>query len=256
MPQPAPTRSSPAIGAAMTVAQVVPQNVEKIPLYHWRPGARLLVIGDRDGAAFDGRDPGGRSFERELGPSLLDSALERSRCDGLAAAWSCSLTQVAALDLLLAVPVPVVVVTSGHGPASHLMRLLDRVAAWCLLIGPEPGPHARRILQEGCHVEVLWGCDQTAPPPVDLRPAAAVHIVNCRRADATDRFAVARAFLAPEQAVYDERHSHSRCPCGADLVYRYGGRSRIAELSADGRHCQVCGASVPPIIRNSAARPG
>ena len=35
-----------------SVVQLVPQQVEKLPLYHWKPGSRLLCVSSRDGAAF------------------------------------------------------------------------------------------------------------------------------------------------------------------------------------------------------------
>ena len=47
-----------------TAATIIPQNVEKVPLFHWRPGARLLAVGSRDGADFAGNLDTDRSTYR------------------------------------------------------------------------------------------------------------------------------------------------------------------------------------------------
>ncbi|MFW5846080.1 MAG: hypothetical protein ACOCXJ_07630, partial [Planctomycetota bacterium] len=227
---------------AVRVAQVVPQNVEKTPLYHWWPGTRLLVLGSRDGAAFDGAARGGISYQRSIDAELLRLAHARACTDALCAAWDNSLEEDAGLELLLVLGAPVVVCCSGHGSADRLEQLLPAVSAWCLLVGPEPGPLAECILRHGRHVEVLLGVDGSSPlPALPWGYARAVHLTALRANALQQDHERLRAQLPATVPLYDERHPHSHCPsCGADWVWRQGGRSRLDQLDPDTGRCRGC----------------
>lgn len=231
-----------------TAAQLVPQAVEKLPLYRWRPGARLLVVGSRDGAAFDHDPPchDGRSFRRPLTPELVAQAQARAGTDGLCLAFSSTLAFPRAVATCLeARRGALVVASNGHGEADVLARLLPLADAWLLVAGPQPGPLAGRILAAGRHVEVLAGwADPAAPlPPLDLAAAAAVHLVPLAAAQAGEEplraaFAAARAAWAGP--LFDEAHQRDDCACGAVLAWRSAGRSRLDALTPDAR-CAACG---------------
>jgi hypothetical protein len=232
-----------------SAAQVVPLPVERIPLYHWRPGARALVVGSRDGAVFDPdwRGAEARTFRRPLDAALLATARERGRCDAVAAAWSESLLFPRGLDLLLGTGAPLIVASSGRGEGAVVDLLLPRVAAWLVLVHREPGEHVARLLAEGRHVEVLLAVDDEAVvPDLAWERARAVHLVPRRPADdpglRRDWYAAAKTRLPASVAVYDEDQPHSGCACGARLVWRSGGASRLDALGADGR-CTACGAA-------------
>jgi len=225
----------------------VPSNVEKLPLYHWRPGARLLAVGSRDGARFDGAldSAEGRSFRRALSPELLAASQEQAGTDGIAATWSESLRYPQGLRLCAEqARGAFVLVSAGFGDAGLLDELLPRCAACLLMLGAEPGPLAEEILHGAAHVEVLWGL--AGPPtsvPLACDEAVAVHLAARRPAAAgaelEDWEDAARALLPSDQPVYDSRQRHSLCSCGATLVWRSGGRSRRDALGADGR-CGAC----------------
>lgn len=233
-------------------AQVVPTNVERMPLFHWRPGARVLVVGSRDGASFDGeveRHERG-TFQRPLDRALLREALRASRCDAVGAAWSASLRHPVGMGRLVELAadaaVPLLVQTPGHGDPASLDRLLPVVAAWQLLADARPGPLCAAILAGGRHVEILVGLDSGPLPALDWTRASAVHLVPRHAAAGDERDALvasARAALPAETVIYDERHRHSDCrSCGARLVWRAGGRSRVEGLDAAGA-CTRCGAA-------------
>ncbi len=233
-----------------TAAQLVPQAVEKLPLFRWRPGVRLLMVGSRDGASFahDLEAAEGRSFRRPLDHVLVAAAQQRSGCDGLCLAWSSTLAFPQAVESCLQVCRGALVVCSnGHGDAALLDRLLPLADAWLLAAGPAPGPLAQRILAEGRHVEVLAGwADPAAPlPPLDLAAARAVHLVPVSSAHASEApmlaaYQAARAALPASLPLYDEAHRRDDCACGEVLVWRTGGRSRLDALTADAR-CRACG---------------
>jgi hypothetical protein len=238
-----------------TAAQMVPQAVEKLPLFRWRPGARLLVIGSRDGAAFDHdlASAEGRSFRRPLDAVLVAAAQAHSRCDGLALAWSSTLAFPLAVEACLqACRGALVVCSNGHGDAGLLERLLPLADAWQLAVGSTPGPLVQRILDAGRHVEVLAGWSDPADPlpPLDLARASAVHLVPRSSALGSEEpmraaYAVARsAFAGP---LYDEAHQRDECACGETLVWRTSGRSRLDTLTAEAR-CRACGRVHPFIL--------
>jgi len=232
-----------------TAAQVVPQAVERLPLFHWRPATRLLAVGSRDGASFspDWRAAEERTFHRPLTVDGLCAAADKLGVAGFAATWAESLRYPRGLDTLLAAAGerPLIVASAGRGDADLLAALLPRVDAWLLLIAGEPSEHAARILAGARHVEVQLGLDGASPPDLPWARAAAVHLVPLRAAaDPLARrgwYAAARARLAGV-AVYDEDTPHSDCACGARLVWRSGGISRRDALAGDGR-CTSCGAS-------------
>ncbi|MFW5830064.1 MAG: hypothetical protein ACOCXA_07360, partial [Planctomycetota bacterium] len=143
----------------LCAAQVVPQNVEKLPLYHWRPGGRLLVVGSREGGRYDADDAAADqgAFQRRLTVDLLRQAQARAGTEGCCAAWGGSLTDGRRLRLLRqAGGGALVVVTAGFGDADLLAELLPGVDAWLLLHHESPGPLTAAILTGGRHVEMLW----------------------------------------------------------------------------------------------------
>ena len=234
-----------------SAATIVPTQVEKFPLYHWRPGARLLAVGSRDGADFQGDPAADRNtFQRPVTPGLLTEAVAKQRLDGLAATWSASLADAARIDALLsAAPAALAIATPGLGDGALVERLLPLVDAWVLLVSGAERPWDRRILEGGKHVEVLLGLQADFDlPPLPWSRAAAVHLCAVRpaEADALDGWCgPVRARLLPQVAVYDHHHPHSDCRgCGERLVWRHAGRSRIDAPVVDGVvHCAVCARS-------------
>jgi hypothetical protein len=232
-----------------TVAQMVPQAVEKIPLFHWRPGARLLVIGSRDGASFDDdvESAEARTFHRRLDRATVETASAKLLTDGICAAWSASLLFPESLSVLASMPGPLVIATPAFGDEVLLDPLFTRVDAWLLLIGARPGPLARAILDRGKHVEVALGLSgKDRLPKLDWERARAVHLAGRRIAvDAAVEgkwLASARAQLPAGIPVYDPASTHTDCTCGARLVWRSGGRSRLDALDPAGNTCKQCGA--------------
>lgn len=232
-------------------ATVVPQNVEKLPLFHWRPGARLLTVGSRDGADFAGDPQADRNtFQREVTSEFLTESRTKLHVDGLAATWSASLDEPAGIDTLLAAAeegYPLVIATPGIGDAALLDRLLPRVDAWLLLITADEKSLDRRILAEGRHVEVLVGlAEGAALPRLPWEQAAAIHLCAVRTAEA-DRIdtwcSEARPRLPAASSVYDHHHPHTDCrSCGERVVWRHGGRSRVDAETRDGLVvCRACG---------------
>jgi len=240
------TADNPWDGSA---AQVVPQAVERLPLYHWRPGARLLSVGSRDGAAFaaDWRAAEERTFHRALTRDTLRAAADKLGVAGFAATWAESLRYPRGLDALFAAAggQPVIIASAGRGDPGLVAQLIPRVDAWLLLVAGEPGAQIAPILAAARHVEIVLGLDGTPPPDLPWTRAAAVHLAPLRAAaDPLARrawYADARTRLAGV-AVYDEDTQHSDCACGARLVWRSGGASRRDALGVDGR-CTACGAT-------------
>lgn len=233
-----------------SAAQLVPLPVERLPLHRWRPGARLLVVGSRDGTAAepDLARCDGTSFRRQLDPGMVAETQERAGTVGLALAWSTTLLYPQAVATCLAARRGALVVgSSGHGDPDLLETLLGQTDAWQLVVGPRPGPLAGRILAAGRHVEVLalWS-DPAAPlPHLDLGAARAVHLAPLMQAQAEEQrllaaYAAARALLPAEVPLYDETHRRDDCACGAGLVWRAGGRSRLDALD-DAARCRACG---------------
>ena len=245
----------------VTAAQVVPQNVEKIPLYHWRPGARLLAVGSRDGAQFSPPEAAdNQSFQRPMSEALLTASQERLHTDGFAAAWEVSLQETAGLELLTqvarATDSSLVVVSSGFA-AGEISAQPD---AYVLLIGHQPGPDLAGLMQSEAHVEVVVGCSANFHPGhaswrvLDDLPWAevvAVHVVAERMADLVDptwiggvRDWLASLNLSAVPMVYGEKDQHTRCSgCGEVLIWRTNGRSRIDEAldthTGQCCHCQT-----------------
>lgn len=232
-----------------TAAVIVPQAVEKLPLLRWRPGARLLCVGSRNGAVFDDaldREEG-TTFRRPVSADLIREAARKTGVDALAATWCESLRFPSGLAALqeAAGDLPLVVASAGRGDGVVLDGLLPRTAVWSLLISGEPGPQAGRILAEGAHVEVLLGLDGSGViPDLPWESARAIHLVprdpaadpEARR----DWYRRARAALPATVAIHDEDHQHSDCSCGERLVWRHGPKSRRDTLGTDGA-CTACG---------------
>jgi hypothetical protein len=229
---------------------VVPQNVEKLPLFHWRPGARLLTVGSRDGADFAGDPHADRNtFQREVTPEFLAESRTKLHVDGLAATWSASLNEPTGIDTLLAAAAdgPLVIATPGIGDATVLDRLLPRVDAWLLLVTADEKPLDRRILAEGRHVEVLVGlAEGAALPALPWEQASAIHLCSVRTAEADriDAWCIdARPRLPAASSVYDHHHPHTDCrSCKERVVWRHGGRSRVdADVKNGVAVCRACG---------------
>ncbi len=236
---------------SVTAATIIPTNVEKVPLHHWRPGARLLSVGSRDGADFAGdASSDARSFRRDVTGDLLVAAQRRAGTDGLLACWSASLHEPAGMALLRTHRQgALVVATPGIGDSALLDALLPEVDAWLLLTLAQPGPLAARILEQGRHVEVLMGLDEGANiPDLEWSRASAVHLVARRPAEADlldDWCDAAREKFPAGTWIYDHHHPHTDCQgCGERLIWRHSGRSRRDEAQVDGR-CGKCGAVVP-----------
>ena len=235
---------------ALSAAQFVPQNAEKLPLYHWQPGARLLVVGSRDGALFDPADSSEeQSFQRPLSESLLVASHQRLGTDGLCAAWNTTLEQPGALRLMRDVSVAqscaLTVITSGYGDAQLLAEIAPSIHACVLLVSAESGPLCADILRSIPHVEVVIGmsADLNLDTLPDLSEAKAVHVVGRRLSDLIDPawYDQVRAWLPDTVPCYDDKHQHSICSCGETLVWRTAGRSRLDAIEPGGSACTACG---------------
>lgn len=229
-------------------ALALPRSVESLPLHRWRPGARALVVGSRDGVSFtpDLARCDGNSFRRPLTTALVDALLARSGCRTLALAWSSTLSYPRAAAACLAASwESLLVCANGWGDPDLLEQLLPRAAAWLLAVGPEPGPLAARIVAGARHLEVLVGWrDPRAPlPPLAWERVAAIHLQPLAAELATAE-ALAAAYRAARAQwpgpLYDEAHRRDECPCGATLVWRAGARARRDALGDDAR-CRACG---------------
>lgn len=234
-------------------AQIVPQNIEKIPLYHWRPGSRLLCVGSRDGAAFLpnlDRDEA-RTYHRTLSPELIALSHEKMHTDALCATYSASLYYPRSLEILLAVQSQgFCLVSAGFGDASVLDQIASSIAAQLVLIGPQQGPLLSTLLALDAHTEILLGVDgdDCCDPHIDWQGIHAVHLCALRpHAQPIELrarwYAQARAFVPQHIPVYDEDHQHSLCVCGETLVWRSGGRSRLDALDIEQGCCSSCGAN-------------
>jgi hypothetical protein len=224
--------------------------VEKLPLHRWRPGARVLMVGSRDGATFDDDldRAEGRSFRRALDPALLAEAQAKANTDGICAAWSSTLRFPQALGRVIGAQRGALVVASnGFGDPELADRLLGVADAWVLLAGPQPGPLAAAILASGRHIEVLVGWNDPArplPDGLDWGHARAVHLtaLGTIEADAAAAaWTAARAVLPAAVPLYDDAHRHDDCGCGANLVWRMHGRSRLDALDPATGRCRACG---------------
>lgn len=234
-----------------TVAQMVPQTVEKLPLYHWRPGARLLVLGSRDGASFDGdvQKAEAHTFHRRIDGGVIAEAIQKLRVDGVCAAWSASLLFPESLEVLIKTPArALVMATPAIGDEALLEPLLPRVDAWLLLIEAISGPLARRVLELGRHVEVAVGLSgDDRLPALPWERAKAIHLFSRRVAvDAQTEqgwLGHARKQLPSRVPIYDPTTTHTDCSvCKQRLVWRSGGRSRLEHLKPGGIACVACGA--------------
>ncbi len=239
-------------------AVLVPQNVEKVPLYHWCPSKRLLLVGSRDGASFSADDDtrDNNSFQRTLTAPLLSAAHQHAGTDGLCADWGSSLAFPTSCRLLAecaqAHDGALVICSNGHGDANLLDELLPQVDAWSLLVHQEPGPLCQRILTEGKHVEIqlAWTADTHNLPPVEWGLASCVHIVPLSTNDPQDYFEQARALLPAQTILYDERHQHSSCTtCGSDLIWRHRGSARLDAIDTRG-DCSNCGTASTIKLQN------
>lgn len=233
-----------------TAVTIIPHNVEKIPLFHWRPGARLLAVGSRDGAHFSGDIQADRStYRRPLSVEVLREAQAKQRLDGILACWSASLEYPHGMRALLSARSGALVVASpGIGDPELLEHLLPLVDAWLLLCPVVPGPLAKRILSAGRHVEVLVGLVDDRLPELAWEQASAVHLCAVRSAEAErlDQWCLAARMALPAAVpVYDHHHPHTDCTgCGERIVWRHGGRSRIDGLDPAGK-CLKCGTLSP-----------
>lgn len=229
-----------------SAALVVPIPVERLPLYRWRPGTRLLNVGSRDGTAFDGavERAEAATFHRPVDAALLAGLRAKLGLAGIACTWSESLAFPAGLAAARAAGGHLVVATAGHGEAALLADLLPAVDAWLLVTGRHPGPLAAAILAGGRHVEVLVGLDGDRLPDLDWSRPAAVHLTGHRAAAADDLdawCAAVRAAWPHAAALHDDHHPHSDCLCGERLVWRHGSRSRCDALDPASGRCRACG---------------
>lgn len=226
---------------SVTAATVAPIPVERLPLYHWRPGTRLLAVGSRDGAGFV-PDPqaDARTFLRPIDEGLLRATAAKLGCAGTVAWWNAPGLVAGGLEQLAWVPGHLVIATPGYG---DLEPWLERADAWLLLTTANPGPLDRLILERGRHVEVLLGLEEgAAVPDLPWDRAVAIHLAARRTAEADllDEWChVARNHLGSHSALYDHHHAHTDCACGERLVWRHGGRSRLDALEAGA--CRACG---------------
>ncbi len=233
-----------------TAATIIPQNVEKVPLFHWCPGARLLAVGSRDGADFAGNLEADRStYRRTLDVAVLREAQAKQRLDGLLACWSASLAYAQGMAAVRAARSgALVVATPGLGDHELLEQLLPEVDAWLLLCTATPGALAERIITAGRHVEVLIGLVDGVVPTLPWERVSAVHLCAVRPAEADhlDAWcADARTALPSTVRIYDHHHPHTDCSgCGERIVWRHGGRSRIDGLN-DAGSCTQCGTLSP-----------
>ena len=228
-------------------ALVAPVAVERLPLYYWRPGTRLLAVGSRDGVSFAG-DPVAaerNTFRRPLSAAMLTELQGKLGCAGFAAVWSDALQHPRGLALLAEVAGagPLVVCTPGRAPIDP--ALFAQVAAWVLLVDAEPGPAVAEILAHGRHVEVLIGLDDRPLPDLPWAQAAAVHLVARRPAEAErldEWCAAVRATWTAPVALHDPHHQHSDCVCGERLIWRHNGRFRYDAFDPLRGACTHCGA--------------
>lgn len=230
-----------------SAALVVPMPVERLPLYRWRPGTRLLNVGSRDGTTFDGDVERAEraTFRRPIDAALLGGLRAKLGLDGIACTWSESLAFPAGLAAARAAGGALVVATSGRGDAALLADLLPVVDAWLLMVDRTPGPLAADLLRRGRHVEVLCGLDGNGLPDLPWDRAAAVHLTSRRTAaDDLDTWcAEVRATWIAPVALHDHHHPHSDCACGERLVWRHGSRSRCDALDLASGRCRACGAA-------------
>lgn len=239
-----------------TAAVIVPQAIEKLPFAHWRPGSRTLTVGSRSGTVFspDMEREESSTFHRAISTELIAASAKKLGVNALAATWCESLwfpqglaTVAAAAE---ATSLPLIVATNGLAEPATVVPWFDRVAAWLVVVDANnPGPAAAAIMAQGAHVEVLLGLDKrtAALPNLPWSSVSAVHIVSLHPADDPEarrtwatQARAQFAQLADHLAVYDEDHVHTDCTCGVRLIWRYGPKSRLEGLAADGS-CTGCG---------------
>jgi len=237
------------VADVVTASQVVPTDVERIPLYHWRPGTRCLVVGARDGADFAGGPEDLRTYQRRIDPDLLREAAARTGCTEVAAAWRNSLRADAGLELLRGTGIgELVIACSGHADPRRLGELCGEVAAWSLLVSARPGPACATIMERGRHVEVVVGVgDEPLPRSLPWSRVAACHLqplAPSRGAGRAFERALddAAATVAGTVRIYRPGERDTTCRgCGAILLWRSPGRVRVDRWDpVDGR-CRDCG---------------
>ena len=244
-----------------TAAMVVPQNIEKIPLFHWRPGARSLSVGSRDGASFSGilPDDEQRTFRRTVSPDLIAGAAHKVGIDTWSASWTASLRYPHGLDQLFQSGLAYsVVCTAGYGEASCLSNALDSgVDAWSVLIdaSADPAPLLSTILQHGRHVEISLGVsdhlNEALFAAINWSNVSAVHLVPLKTTLAVGLLLQGweehtRSFIPDGIITYDSRHQNTRCQqCGEELVWRSNGRSRLGAIDLESNCCSECGHPTP-----------
>lgn len=233
-----------------TAAVIVPQAVEKLPLYHWRPGARLLCVGSRAGPVFAPEldQEEGSTFRRAVTPDLLREVLRKMPVDAIAATWCESLWFPEGLATLAAAGTPLIMATNGLGDVEPW---LERVDAWLLLVSGPVTAGAERMLTAGRHVEILLGLEgDDVLPDLPWARASAIHLVprlpSAHPQERRDWYAAIRSQLAG-LSVYDEDTPHTDCVCGERLIWRSGGRSRRDALTAAGI-CSACQRPWPPAL--------
>lgn len=234
------------------VAQIFPQSIEKLPIFHRHYGQRMLCVGSRDGAAYDQNInvAEANTFHRQLSAELLQKSQEQLHTDGICMTMSASLWFPKTLALCAQVSDTLFVATPGYGDPDVLEQYLKIVDTWVLMIDDNPGPLCARIMEAGKHVEVLWGLTEnpsthslpwSAVSGVHLRPRRASQEVD----DLSTLYTHARSLLPQGLSVYDDQRQHSQCICGETLIWRQAGRSRIDSLSVDTQSCRTCDEPVP-----------
>lgn len=232
-----------------SVVQLVPQQVEKLPLYHWKPGNRLLCVGSRDGAVFDGDVAAAErnTYRRPLSVPLLQTSLAKLGCDGLCACMSASLCYPNNIEMLLAAQAEsLVLATAAYGDPAVWRALQPQLDALLLLRGPKSGPLEQQLVESSCHCELLLGIE-TDVVRLDLpwTRFSAVHVTALHQYTSpelrADWYRAVREQVPVDIPVYDADHQHSLCDCGAVLVRRHGGHSRFESLDPDTAICRDCG---------------
>ena len=245
-----------------TTVQIVPQNVEKLPLYHWRPGARLLSFGSRSGARFDGLldSSEAQDFRRPLTTGLITASQEKMGTAGIVATWSTNWHYPNNLAMLwdAALGDKVLVGTAPqHTEQIQIAeRYLPQADAWVWLWSAKDSCDSKfysELVDMPRHCELVIGCDGPIElPAMPWHMVKAVHIVAAHphlpvHADYADWEQALLDQVPQSVASYAGKRQHSYCPhCQTELVWRSSGRSRLEALQWNEQQavCTACGNAV------------